>query len=76
MVPVGKFTWTTDFTYHRTLTCKNHPTARYSTKNPFERSLFLRKLPEGDIERSATGECLCPFSDLMVIVAESQPPTD
>lgn len=49
------------------LTCKNHPTARYLTKNPHCRSLIVADLPKGDIPRTSTGECTCPVSDLVVI---------
>ncbi|MFG3405629.1 hypothetical protein [Streptomyces sp. NPDC048142] len=73
LVPVGEFDWTDDYSYQRILTCKNHPTARYSTKNPWMRSLGVIRLPEGDIPRTNTGECTCPFRDLVVIVSESQP---
>jgi hypothetical protein len=80
LVPVREFTWTNDYSFMRELTCKNHQTAKYLTKNPFDRNLHLVKVPEGDIERTDTGECKCPFNDLMVIVKEekdscSQPST-
>lgn len=70
LVPVNEYEWDDDYSWLRTLTCKNHTTARYLTKNPFYRRLSLVKLPEGDIERSNTGECVCPFSDLVVIVSD------
>jgi hypothetical protein len=73
LVPVREYEWTDDYSYLRTLTCKNHPTAKYLTKNPFYRSISVVRLPDGDIERSNTGECTCPFDDLVVVVAESQP---
>lgn len=72
--PIAQFEWTDDYSYHRTLTCVNHPTARYLTKNPYDRHIHCIKLPEGNIKRSQTGECLCPFDDLAVILNESQPP--
>lgn len=72
LVRVGEFEWTDDYSFMRTMTCINHPTARYSTKNPYFRSLFIVKLPEGDIERTATGECTCPISDLVVLVEETE----
>lgn len=73
LVPIRDFEWTDDFSFHRDMTCINHPTARYSTKNPYVRSIFCHKLPEGDdFERSETGECLCPKSDLAVIVEEEE----
>lgn len=49
------------------LTCKNHPTALYSSKNPHQRNLHILKFPNG----SPDGECACPFSDL-VVLAEGQ----
>ena len=72
LVPIGEYEWTDDYSFHRTLTCKNHPTAKYLTKNPFYRSIHVVKLPEGEIERSETGECTCPFSDLVVVTDESK----
>lgn len=72
LVPIREFEWTNDYSYHRNMTCINHPTARYSTKNPYFRSIFVHKLPEGDIERSDTGECTCHISDLAVIVEEPE----
>ncbi|KIQ62411.1 hypothetical protein TR51_25570 [Kitasatospora griseola] len=77
LIPVRNFEWTDDLSYMRTLTCKNHPTARYLTKNPFSRGLNLTKWPEDDdTPRTPIGECTCPFGDLVVIVEESQAPED
>lgn len=73
LVPVGEFEWTDDYSFHRVLTCKNHTDARYSTKNLWSRSLFVQKLPEGEMPRTPTGECTCPVSDLMVIAELSKP---
>lgn len=74
LVPLNEFEWTDDYSYHRILTCRNHPTARYSTKNPFSRSLFVQQIPDGEIERTPTGECTCPLGDLVVIRELSQSP--
>lgn len=71
MVPVREFVWTDDYSYMRWLTCRNHPTARYLTKNPFWRSLLVLRFDE-----TLNAECPCPFDDLMVIVERSKPPTD
>jgi len=30
-----------DRSYHKILVCKNHPRTRYSSKNPFDRSVFM-----------------------------------
>lgn len=71
LIPVGEFEFPEPGPDMFTLTCVNHQTARYSTKNPFERTLKVLKFPEGDdIERTETGECACPFRDLVVIVGE------
>lgn len=70
LVPVGEFEWGDDLSTMKTMTCKNHPTARYSTKNPYDRSIHILSLPTGDIERAYTGDCTCPFSDLMVVTDE------
>lgn len=68
LTPVHEYVWTEDFSFMRSLTCINHQTARYLTKNPFHRGIHVIKLPEDqDIPRSITGECQCPFSDLAVI---------
>jgi hypothetical protein len=71
-VPIGEFNWTNDYSFMYELTCKNHPTAQYLTKNPYHRSLRVVKVPEGDIERSASGECTCPFSDLVVVIPQAE----
>jgi hypothetical protein len=74
LIKLGDWEWGDDYSYLRTLTCVNHPTARYLTKNPFFRSIGIITLPTDEgIERTATGECLCPFSDLRVIKESSQP---
>lgn len=67
LVPIKEFEWTDDYSFHRTLTCKNHPTAKYFTKNPFFRSIHLIKIPE-----DMTEECKCPFEDLVVVVKETE----
>lgn len=67
LTPVKEYPWTDDYSEMHELTCKNHPTAKYLTKNPFARSLHVVNLPKGEIERSVSGECICPFSDLVVI---------
>lgn len=72
LVPIREFEWTNDYSFLRTLTCVNHQTARYYTKNPFFRSIHVVKLPEGNIQRSYTGECICPANDLVVMVEETE----
>ncbi len=52
-----------DFSTMKVLTCKNHPTARYSTKNPWQRRLHILEYP-----KDCQGECSCPMSDLCLIV--------
>jgi hypothetical protein len=69
LVPIGTFPWSNDYSWMRTVTCINHPTAQYLTKNPYRRTLHTVQLPEGkDIQRTVTGECPCPFSHLAVVV--------
>lgn len=68
LVPIGEYQWTDDFSFHRELTCRNHLTARYLTKNPWQRSIHIVKRPEGEIERTPNGDCTCPFTDLAVVV--------
>lgn len=72
LVPVKEFPFPEPGPEHFQLTCKNHPTAKYLTKNPWNRGLHVIELPKGDIPRTATGECTCPFSDLVVIILERQ----
>lgn len=69
VVPVREFTFPSeheigDMFY---LTCRNHPTARYSTKNPYCRSLHFLEGPEG----SPFKECPCSFDELVVIVGKA-----
>lgn len=68
LVELGNFNWTNDFSYHRTLTCINHQEMRWSTKNPFQRSIFYISQEE------CGAECNCPLADMRVIVEESQAP--
>lgn len=44
-----------DVSTHKEMVCKNHPEAKFSSKNPWQRSLFI-----------LTVDCPCPISDLMV----------
>ena len=66
-IPVNEFPWPEPGAMF-TLTCKNHPSARYLTKNPFMRSLHLIEVPV-DLkpeEKTSTGECACAFADMIV----------
>jgi len=56
-----------DRSYHKTLTCKNHPRSRWTTKNPWDRSIFPVKGVYG-VDMIADEECLCAFSDLRVVI--------
>lgn len=70
LVEFNSFPWTDDFSWMRLVTCRNHPTAVYYTKNIYQRSLLCTKIPEGIVAgRTLTGECPCPVSDLVVVVA-------
>lgn len=71
----------------KTITCVNHPTAYYLSKNPSTRSLhFIRWCDEAPFTTKsdptvdervaahgllASYECPCPYSDLRVVVFES-----
>lgn len=70
LTPAWEYTWTDDYSYMRLLTCRNHPTARYLSKNVWTRSIFVETPPEGDIERTSTGECTCSVYDLVVMEKE------
>jgi hypothetical protein len=73
LVPVNEYKWDDDYSYLRKLTCKNHQTAEYLTKNPWQRGLHVIKVPtDAHIERSSTGECTCSFGDLVVIVEDAE----
>jgi hypothetical protein len=47
-----------DRSTHKTLTCINHQELRLSTKNPWDRSIFV----------FVDAECACPFQDLRVVL--------
>lgn len=51
------------------MTCKNHPTAEYASKNPWTRNLHFLKTAEGF---PFGVECTCPFDDLVVLVEEDE----
>jgi hypothetical protein len=63
LIPIGDYPWGEVGNDMVTLTCKNHPTAEYSTKNPWLRGIHIHKYPDG-----WRSECPCPFGDLAVVV--------
>jgi hypothetical protein len=65
-IPVREFAWGEPSVLHA-MTCKNHPTAAYLTKNPWERGIHFVK---GADEFPYGVECPCPFDDLVVVVDE------
>jgi hypothetical protein len=67
LIPVGEFKFPASGMEGEMfdLTCKNHPTARYTTKNPYTRNLHFLQAAEGF---GFAQECPCAFSDLVVIV--------
>lgn len=76
LVPIGEFIWGEIGPTHE-LTCINHQDAVYMTKNPWLRNLHTIKLPAiPNDERTASGECKCPFADLVVKVEDDQPGGD
>jgi hypothetical protein len=66
-VKVGEFNFPQPGSDMFRMTCSNHPTAEYLTKNPYQRGLHLIK---GPVEFGGFAECPCPFSDLVVIVED------
>lgn len=48
-----------DLSTHKTMVCKNHPENRFTSKNPWIRSIFV-----------LTQDCPCPISDLLVVTRE------
>ena len=63
LIPVPEFDWTDDFSWLRMVTCVNHPSAIYLTKNPMHRTLHFIKPADG-----MTGMCDCDNSELRVVV--------
>ena len=62
-----------DFSILKTLTCINHPTARYVTKNPHARTLhFVRPPEEAPVEGWPLSglECPCSLDDLRVVIPD------
>jgi hypothetical protein len=57
--------FTEDYTYHRILSCRNHPHLRWSTKNPYTRSVF--PFPTNMQTLADVDECTCPLDDATVI---------
>jgi hypothetical protein len=57
-----------DRSYHKTLVCRNHPRTRFSTKNPFDRSVFMSKGVNGGDGQFDEG-CDCSFKDMRVVKA-------
>lgn len=68
-IPVDEFEWGEIGPMHE-LTCKNHPTAEYLTKNPWMRGIHFIKGPK---EFGPFTECPCPFGDLVVVVETPDP---
>jgi hypothetical protein len=55
-----------DRSYHKILACVNHPRTRYSTKNPFDRSVFMLKGVNGG-DGFFDEDCACSFKDMRVV---------
>ena len=56
---------------HRKLTCVRHPWERFTTKNPFERSIFFLQGIHG-LMAAIDEQCDCPFTDLRVVIGEGE----
>lgn len=59
---VEEFDWAHNGMKDQLLTCRNHNTGLWMTKNPSSRHLHFLREPIG-----MSWECSCPFSDLVVI---------
>lgn len=69
-IPVNLFSFGEPGPEHYILTCRNHPLAKYSTKNPYQRHLHLiRNYEGGEFEFK---ECECPFNDLVVVQLDEE----
>lgn len=67
LVTVKEFGWTPDYSYHRTLTCIKHQECRWTTKNPYDRTVFYVSAP--------IAECECvPVENWRVVVSLSGNP--
>ena len=56
-----------DLSFHKILTCVNHPRSRFITKNPWSRSVFMIRGVAGGPEM-IDEECDCPFDDMRYII--------
>ena len=77
LVPLKAWAWSDDYSFHRVMTCVNHQNLRWSTKNPWWRSVFYvgAILPDGtDAPLWSVPECKCPVSDWRVIAELSADP--
>lgn len=70
LVPIQDFVWTDDYTWMRTLTCGNHPGAKYYTKNPYNRSTFFIKSSDS---MPPFTECKCEGRMMVVCTREGIP---
>lgn len=64
-VPIDDFNWADNDMILQHITCKNHTTARYLSKHPYDRSLHF---VESAVDMPPFTECSCPFGDLVVVV--------
>lgn len=69
LVRFRDYPWGDDLSTMKEVTCVNHPTARYLTKNPAMRGLHFIEAPEGF---GWGQECPCPWDDLRVRVEDSE----
>lgn len=69
LVPIGEFPWGDDFSWLRHLTCGNHPTGKYYTKNPWERGIHLVECPLDVDGNPGMYDCSCNRLSLVVVVA-------
>ena len=60
---VREYKFSDDLSYHRNLSCVNHPELRWSSKNPFMRTVFY-------LGEFGT-KCGCTFRDMTVVRVEN-----
>lgn len=61
---LGDFDWEHNDMELRTITCMSHPSARYLSKHPWQRSLHF---VESAVDMPPFTECPCPLKNLVVV---------
>ena len=64
LIPLAEFDWAANDMKLQEITCKNHTTARYLSKHPWQRRLHF---VEAAVDMPPFTECPCPLEDLCVV---------